>query len=105
MAIATMAFYGQHFLCWEVQGWTAKLRPSLCQHPQFIPARNVAGAMGCHHPAPGSSRGVRARGKFGLGGAGSWAGDDVLRGSEELCTSGFLTLGFNIPPQPDGKNK
>lgn len=44
-------------------------------------------------------------GRLGLGGAGSWAGDDVLRGSEELCTSGFLTLAFNIPPQPDGKNK
>lgn len=43
-----------------------------------------------------------------VSGAGSWAGDKVLRSkrsSEELCTSGFLTLAFNVPPQPDGKNK
>lgn len=43
-----------------------------------------------------------------LSGAGSWAGDEVLRSErsgEELCTSGFLTLAFNVPPQPDGKNK
>lgn len=100
MAMVTMALYGQHFLCWEVQGWTSKLSPSLCQQPQFIPARDVAGAMGCHQPSPGSSRGVRAQGRVG-----GWAGDGVLLGSEELCTSGFLTLAFNIPPQPDGKNK
>lgn len=55
---------------------------------------------------PRAARGVSGSGgRLGLGGAGSWAGDDVLRGSEELCTSGFLTLAFNIPPQPDGKNK
>lgn len=95
-----------HVIVWpmspmlEVQGWTSKLSPSLCQHPQFIPARDVAGARGCHQPGPG------ARGVSGPGGrAGSWAGDHVLLGSEELCTSGFLTLAFNIPPQPDGKNK
>lgn len=47
-------------------------------------------------------------GRVELSGAGSWAGDKVLRSErsgEELCTSGFLTLAFNVPPQPDGKNK
>lgn len=84
---------------------TSKLIPSWCHLPQFIPGRDVAGATGCPPPAPGSSRGVRARGQRRALRGGSWAGDDGPRGSEELCTSGFLTLSFNIPPQPDGKNK
>lgn len=52
----------------------------------------------------GSGPGLRGR---ELGSAARF-GDEVSaseRGGEELCTSGFLTLAFNVPPQPDGKNK
>lgn len=38
----------------------------------------------------------------------SGLGTGMLRApglSGEQCTSGFLTLVFNVPPQPDGKNK
>lgn len=65
---------------------------ALCQLPQFIPARDVTGAMGCHQPAPGSSRGVRAQAGSGSAGPGAGLGTVSCSGARSCAHLDFSRL-------------
>lgn len=88
--------------------WDARPACHVHIHSSAPPGvQQVPGGVTIPSPrARGSGLGTRAAGP----GAGKrrMLGDEVSaseRSGEELCTSGFLTLAFNVPPQPDGKNK
>lgn len=70
----------------EVQGWTSRLSPSACKCPHLIPARDVAGAQGCHQPGPGSLRGGSGQG-LGSSSAGLGAGPGAGLGTRSCAAS------------------